>query len=247
MRGGAGTSATQGAAAPSMLELAIDKYTTDQDAVPQAYQRTEELVATLDSSLGALGGGGGAGAQKVAATAGAGQAQGQAQRRELEEQWIAEEEWGRREGGAGPWHDPLQEGPVHGGRGGGGGPLPPGILPSGVGFEDVVPPGVRPPGFVPGYGGAPGLMEGPPSRSGGMLVGPGHPMFGRGKLGEGPGPSGGGELGPLPAGARWDPIGPPGTRGFRPDNLQGRDPAHPHPDLAQPGPGKGTDWDVFYG
>lgn len=81
-----------------------------------------------------------------------------------------------------------------------------------------------------------------------------------------------------PAGARYDPIGPPGmpvsllsescccsqppvysqclyhlhdsqviaVQGFNPDDFQtGRRPFHP--DLAQPGPGRGTDWDSMFG
>lgn len=120
-------------------------------------------------------------------------------------------------------------------------PAPP--VPSNVGADDVVPPGFRPPGMGPtGGGDMPGLHPG-----GGMVVGPGHPIFGPGRLG---GPVGGPPgLGSLPLGARWDPIAPPGMRGFHPNDFQRRpDPAHPHPDIMQPGPRNGnTDWDAMFG
>ena len=46
-----------------------------------------------------------------------------------------------------------------------------------------------------------------------MHVGPGDPVFGPGRMGGGVGaPPGHG----LPPGARWDPIAPPGMRGFHP-------------------------------
>ena len=161
-------------------------------------------------------------------------------------------------------------------------------MPLGVGAQDVVPPGFRPPGYAPGPGPFPGarwvgrrkgwragtpvgaerrvlsrplphlpagLMEGPPRRGGGMHVGPGDPMFGPGRLG---GPLGGGGVGPgggvLPPGARWDPIAPPGMRGFRPEDFQhpdlGQLPSQPpvHPDIMQPGPrGPGSDPDYMFG
>lgn len=61
-----------------------------------------------------------------------------------------------------------------------------------------------------------GLMEGGPRMGGGMLVGPGDPMFGPGRMGGGVGGPPGHAL---PPGARWDPIGPPGLPGFHPGAL----------------------------
>lgn len=64
-----------------------------------------------------------------------------------------------------------------------------------------------------------GLMEpGPLRGGGGMHVGPGDPIFGPGRMGGGlGGPPGHGPGMPgLPPGARWDPIAPPGMRGFHP-------------------------------
>lgn len=128
-----------------------------------------------------------------------------------------------------------------------------------------------------------GLMEPGPHRGGGMHVGPGDPIFGPGRLGGPPG------HGSLPPGARWDPIAPPGQRGFHPggraereggegvdgaawsgrspvraspvhlppplslactpaaDDFQPPEPGRMHPDMAQPGPGRGTDWDRMFG
>lgn len=125
-------------------------------------------------------------------------------------------------------------------RQGGVGYTPAGIPAYAVGYEDVVPAGFH----APGIGTVP-ILPGGPGRGGGMQVGPGHPMFGRGKLGGGVGMPP--EHPGLPPGARWDPIGPPGTRGFHPDDFQHRDPSRPHPDMMQPGPGRGTDWDSFFG
>jgi len=79
---------------------------------------------------------------------------------------------------------------------------------------------------------------------GGMMVGPHHPIFGRGRLDP---PSG--REGHLPPGARWDPIGPPGTQGFFPGDFERRNQAnrdvHPdmvHPDIMQPGRSQPPDW-----
>lgn len=232
---GAGAAGTQ-TGSSHVQELQIDKFTTDAPNSPAAYQNTDNLMKVLDGGLGqALG---------LAAHPSEPQPKTHATR-----QPVPFNEREEAEPGPSREYSPLQEGPPRfpgDYRGGRGGAMPPGFLPTGVGYEDVVPPGVRPPGFGGGAGGVPGLMEGPPHMGGGMHVGPGHPMFGPGRLGGGVGMPG--NHGTLPSGARWDPIGPPGTRGFRPDDFQrDRDPSHPHPDLAQPGPGKGTDWDAFYG
>ena len=94
---------------------------------------------------------------------------------------------------------------------------------------------------------------------GGMHVGPGHPFFsdrlrnpdlasgGRGGVV-------GGGMGP--GGVRWDPIAPEGLQGWHPEDFQ-RGPARPgrvghpgppvHPDVMQPGPGRGADWDHMFG
>ena len=233
-----------------MLELDIDKYTTDEPAAPSAYKNTEDLMHNLDAGLG-----------KVVATSGGSTSLGEQQKQDQQStrgQQPSYEEGNEQEPGPSSregYISPLQEGPpYYPGRGGGsrGEILPPGIMPTSVGYEDVVPPGVRLPGYGGIGGGVGGIPAGPPHMGGGMHVGPGHPMFGPGKLGGGVGmpPDFGGRSDhgvPLPPGARWDPIGPPGTRGFRPDDFQTRDPSKPHPDMMQPGPGKGTDWDQFFG
>lgn len=161
-----------------------------------------------------------------------------------------------------------------------------------VGSRDLAPPGLR----APGEGGRSTLLEGgvwKGSGGGGSQVGPNDPMFGRLRRG-GPGGS---------AGARWDPIAPPGMRGFEPDDyvrgggvpgplgggigeggvpgflgggigeggtagprlggmpgIGGRaepglmrppgpvPPSRPvHPDIMPPGPGRGTNWDSYFG
>lgn len=111
-----------------------------------------------------------------------------------------------------------------------------------VGYGDVVPPGIRPPGSLSEPGGL--------GRGGGMMVGPHHPIFGPSRIDD-PGydPSIGEGRGGLPPGARWDPIGPPGTPGFRPSDFQRKKSSreHPHPDIMPPGRGAGTDWDSFFG
>lgn len=71
-----------------------------------------------------------------------------------------------------------------------------------------------------------------------MLVGPHDPIFdARYRI-----PDSSGELvGPShPSGARWDPIGPPGTPGFLPDQERRRTPPSIHPDIMQPGPGRSS-------
>ncbi|KAH7618973.1 hypothetical protein Ndes2526B_g05918 [Nannochloris sp. 'desiccata'] len=234
-----------GSAQTQVLELDIGNYTTESAAAPAAYTHAEDLMKVLDTGLGKAFGIAGSASTKRQ------QQQEQGTRREAYQEG---EEPGPSYRGEEGYSSPLQESPPYYPAGGGGQEvLPPGIMPSSVGYEDVVPPGVRPPGYGGGYGGVGGIPAGPPHTGGGMHVGPGHPIFGPGKLGGGVGMppefGGRGDHGvPLPPGARWDPIGPPGTRGFRPDDFQQRrDPSHPHPDMAQPGPGKGTDWDQFFG
>lgn len=214
----------------SSLELDTRHFATDEAGVPQGYRNTEELVKKLDHHLGPALAAPGAGAEAQGARAG---------------------EAAQRPGAGRPaWAEdgePLREGPARGG----GGALPPGILPTGVGYEDVVPPGFHPPGFGAagrgGGGGVPLPGEGPPHPGGGMHVGPGHPMFGPGRLGGGVGMPPDPGLGGLPPGARWDPVGPPGTPGWRPGDFRPAPPRPPHPDIMQPGPGRGTDWDAFFG
>jgi len=227
-----GTEAASGAA--QVIELDVAKYTTDAPAAPQAFQNSDALVQALDCALG----------QPMGATMSGAASKTAAQSTQETDAERAREEGGSYER-AEPSYSPLQEGPVRGGAG----RLPSGISPTGVGYEDVVPPGMRPPGFHPGPGGLEGMIQGPPMRGGGMLVGPDHPMFGPGKLDQGYRGGGGppGQGSGHPAGARWDPVAPPGMRGFRPDDFQHHDPTKPHPDVMQPGPGKGTDWDSFYG
>ena len=110
-----------------------------------------------------------------------------------------------------------------------------------VGYGDVVPPGIRPPGSLIEPGGL--------GRGGGMMVGPHHPIFGPRRIDDpeyDPSIEG---RGGLPPGARWDPIGPPGTPGFRPSDFQRRQSSreHPHPDIMPPGRGAGANWDSFFG
>lgn len=70
-----------------------------------------------------------------------------------------------------------------------------------MGNSDAVPPGFRP----PGYGGLQEPFPAGMGRSGGMHVGPDDPLFaGRSGM-QRPG-----RAGVNPAGARYDPIGPPG-------------------------------------
>jgi proteasome inhibitor subunit 1 (PI31) len=78
-----------------------------------------------------------------------------------------------------------------------------------------------------------------------MHVGPGHPIFGPGRMGGGVGGLPG--RGSLPPGARYDPINPAGLPGFHPDDFVQPGPPRPHPDVMQPGPGRGTDWDEMFG
>jgi proteasome inhibitor subunit 1 (PI31) len=156
-----------------------------------------------------------------------------------------------------PLRDPRFPG-YRGGAGGGGG------MYGGVGARDVVPPGMRPPGFAPAM---PNVFD--PLSGGGMHVGPRDPMFIggggiRGGGGVGIGGGGGPPAFPLPPGARYDPINPPGLPGFRPDDFipgggrgrggRGAGPGpgpggqYIHPDVMQPGrndddPG----WDQMYG
>jgi proteasome inhibitor subunit 1 (PI31) len=239
---------SNGSGQTQVVELDLNKFTTEAAAAPAAYQNTEDLMKTLDTGLG-----------KAVSADGFSNAN-----KQLEQTTRRDAYQGREQGEPGPsnraehgegYISPLQEGPPYYPGGGGNREiLPPGIMPASVGYEDVVPPGFRPPGYGGiGGSGVGGIPAGPPHMGGGMHVGPGHPVFGAGRLGGGVG--GGVGMPPdhsdgtLPPGARWDPIAPPGQRGFRPDDYQQqrRDPAHPHPDMMQPGPGKGTDWDQFYG
>lgn len=73
----------------------------------------------------------------------------------------------------------------------------------------------------------------------GMMVGPHHPIFGRGRMEPPPG-----HEGHLPPGAHWDPIAPPGMPGFFPGDFErgrgrgrGRGAEDIHPDIMQPGRG----------
>ena len=253
---GAAPSSNSSSNSSQMLELDTAKYVTEAPAAPAAYQNADELVKLLDGGPGmAVSGSSTAAASTSAAAAAATSAA--AQRREPTSYDVEEPE-----PGLGHGYSPLQEGPpMHGGGGrwgggSGGGVFPPGIMPSGVGYEDVVPPGVRPPGMGGVGPGFPEGIGGVPHTGGGMMVGPGHPMFGGGSGRLGGGGVGGVGMGgnhgtssTLPPGARWDPIGPPGTRGFRPDGDGDGNGNRPpvHPDMMQPGPGQGTDWTSFYG
>lgn len=84
----------------------------------------------------------------------------------------------------------------------------------------------------------------------GMMVGPHHPIFGRGRTEPPPG-----HEGLIPPGARWDPIAPPGLPGFFPGDFErgrgrgrGRGGDEIHPDIMQPGRGGfGTGFDGGFG
>ncbi|KAK2657750.1 hypothetical protein Ddye_010802 [Dipteronia dyeriana] len=112
-------------------------------------------------------------------------------------------------------------------------PTDPQLHPSGV----VLPPVYRG-GFSDMFPGPPAGMypRGDFGSDGGMLVGPGHPMFGgNDRL---PGFPGG--IPGVPPGARFDPYGPPGVPGFEPNRFV-RNPRRPgggtHPDLEHFGGG----------
>ncbi|KAH7553759.1 hypothetical protein ACOSP7_029390 [Xanthoceras sorbifolium] len=87
-------------------------------------------------------------------------------------------------------------------------------------------------GFSDRFPGPPAGMypRGDFGSDGGMLVGPGHPMFGRNERDFGH-PGG---LPGVPPGARFDPYGPPGVPGFEPERFV-RNPRRPgggtHPDM----------------
>jgi len=105
-----------------------------------------------------------------------------------------------------------------------GGIEPSTINPFNVGRDDLDPLGSNPLIGPPRFGGD--IGRGIPSRGGGMLVGPDHPMFGQ------RGPSRGDEIfggpqnlprGAVPPGARFDPIGPFGPQPLpRPGQPRGR-------------------------
>mmetsp|Transcript_42554 Transcript_42554/g.76297 ORF Transcript_42554/g.76297 Transcript_42554/m.76297 type:complete len:303 (-) Transcript_42554:1643-2551(-) len=123
--------------------------------------------------------------------------------------------------------DPLRDGPPRFGRGVGF--MPPRMPGMGVGTGDMMPGGFVAPGG--GFGG--GMHMGPmdPNFSGSLR----HPH----EIGQGS----------VPAGARYDPIGPPGMRGYNPEDFQrGRGRGFGvHPDLGPP-PGMGSsDWDDMFG
>lgn len=235
---GAGSSGGGGGGQePHTLELDSAAFTTEAGAVPACYRDTPQLVAKLRQQLGgAVARGKLASSAAEASTVagglrgeGGGEASGSGR--------------GKQQGG-----EPLRELPPPGMSGIG--YRPPGV-PVGIGAEDVVPPGVRP----PGYGGGPvlpGYLGAGPHRGGGMHVGPGDPIFGPGRMGGGVGgPPGHGSL---PPGARWDPVAPPGMPGFHPDDFQhppGEQPRPPppvHPDVMQPGAGGNSGWgDQMFG
>ena len=100
--------------------------------------------------------------------------------------------------------------------------------------------------FNLGGGGAGGPLRG-------SQVGPNDPIFQRQGMPSLPGRPGlGVPTRGLPPGARWDPINPPGMRGFDPDDFvqpQGPDRRFQniHPDLPQPPEGGGGHMDHMFG
>lgn len=107
-----------------------------------------------------------------------------------------------------------------------------------VGWSDAAPPGLRAPG-LPGGLSSPHLGG---SMSGGMHVGPNDPLYSS-RLQQG-----GRRLprGVLP-GARFDPITPQGLPGWNPDDFQRQGDQRMHPDIMQPGPGRGSSFDSMFG
>ncbi|KAK9840065.1 hypothetical protein WJX74_002789 [Apatococcus lobatus] len=208
---------------PQLLELDVGKYTNASTDLVAGYSDLDGLVRKLQGSLQTPAASSSAGAQAGAQSAAS--SSGASLRQDPSSGSLREERDGNRP-------NPLQIGQ---GR--------KGDLPMGTG--DLVPPGFPAPGLgpgPPGFGGMPG------SRTGGMHMGPDDPLFaGRRGMSMGPGSSS------LPPGSRYDPIGPPGMPGFHPDDFtpQGRGqrlgPEGVHPDMMQPGPSKGTDWDSMFG
>ncbi|GBG00027.1 hypothetical protein Rsub_12757 [Raphidocelis subcapitata] len=226
---------------PAVLELsAPDYYDTAAPGAPAArYRRLEDLCARAAGALRGVGAPAAAG--RDAAKAAQQPAQRQAQPQPQQQP--------RRD----PGDDPLRIGPPR---------RPP---PRMLGEDDIMPLGgggpFMPPG-LPGMGGmrGPGGLPGMAPGLGGMHVGPGDPLFADRLRHPDLGPGGFG-AGSRPGGARWDPISPEGLEGWRPEDFQRPPPggvpgrggppggARPptHPDVEQPGPGGGGDWDSMYG
>ncbi|GAB4821633.1 hypothetical protein N2152v2_008679, partial [Parachlorella kessleri] len=206
---------SQAGGEPASASLSTQKYTTDAASPTESYQNLPDLVRQLQKLFQAA----------TAAPSGAGPL-GAAQQAH-HGQPASDRDANRDERS-----DPLREGPAGGGRLG----YQPPRIPTGVGADDVVPPGFRPRALAP--------------QSLVCLVscGAGPPMFGPGRMGGGVGPDlPGGGRSSLPPGARYDPINPAGLPGFNPDDFIPPGPARPHPDVMQPGPGRGTDWDDMFG
>lgn len=188
-------------------------YTTDDTELAPSYANLDQLTAALRSGLAPILTPPGDGARTGAAATSAFPA-------------------------AGSGSHPQKQPPRDDGRFRGGEGEDPFARP-GVGARDVVPPGIRPPGYGPPR---PGGDPFDPLRGGGMHVGPNDPLF----LGGGMG--GGAMRGPLPPGARYDPINPEGLPGWHPDDFvqppgvgRGRGRGGPgqgyiHPDIMPPGP-----------
>lgn len=206
---------------PSIQDFNLDRYTTADSNVPQMYQHVDELITMLDDTLGKD-------ICYLEEKEGKAFDAAEGKIRSEEEGFIMSGEMGVSKNLKDKEEEPRSSHDFD-------------IPRSSVGYEDIVPPGCRPPGLRPVV-----RPEGMPHPGGGMHVGPDHPIFGGGKLGRSEDNQSRNEHGGiLPPGARWDPIGPPGTQGFRPEDFQ-RQQGKPHPDMMQPGPGR-TDWDSFFG
>lgn len=223
--------ALDGAHSPGVQNFDIEHFTTEDSNVPRAYQNINELIATLDETLGKDMKVCSSNDEKLGIDVSEKKSSGiqRAQKDTLGEKSFAPEEISLVNDKSGTLEGPKQTNLKK-----------PQIPLYGVGYEDVNPPGIPGPGFHP----VP-RPEGLPHQGGGMHVGPHHPMFGPGKLEINPDEGSSGS-GTLPPGARWDPIAPPGMEGFRPGDFQKNKTGKPHPDMMQPGPGR-TDFDSFFG
>mmetsp|Transcript_33645 Transcript_33645/g.85961 ORF Transcript_33645/g.85961 Transcript_33645/m.85961 type:complete len:318 (-) Transcript_33645:158-1111(-) len=205
---------------PQLVEIDVGRHTTESADTLGGYADLEALAGRLEAGI------------KLPAGSGAGKApaqEGPQQRQDREErQRQVEEQQARRGGDPLAVDDPLRAGPPR--MGGGVGFTPPRIPGMGVGGGDLMPGGLMPPGRG-GFGG------------GGMHMGPMDPGFSGGL--RHPGDLGGA----VPPGARYDPIGPPGMRGYNPEDFQrGQGRGFPmHPDLGPPPGMGGSDWDDMFG
>ncbi|KAG1669490.1 hypothetical protein FOA52_015657 [Chlamydomonas sp. UWO 241] len=270
--GGGDTSSAAAAAAaapPTTLELQLSRTAMpvsvspdDRQALsPQAYGDLPGLVASMQGAMRAQLGGGAIKSKAAAQTttsaaAAAAAAPGpRAGGSRLQEPVR---------GGRDPLlasYDDEDGGWAHPGMHPGMRPHPGGFMGGGPGGADRDPlmiGGPRRGGVMGGMGGPGGfgMPPGPfgPGGGGGMHVGPGDPLFAdRLRHPGGIGSGRGGSMGGPGMGQRFDPIAPEGLQGWNPEDFQrgvpppGQEGPPLHPDLAQPGPRRGTDYDNLFG